>query len=110
MKISVCYIVKNEAANLPRSLATVTGFADELIVADTGSEDVSREIAAQAGAKVLDYVWQDDFAAARNFTLDAATGDWIIFLDADEGFLHPAAVRAAPWPSLRRRTGDRDCP
>ena len=95
MKISVCYIVKNEAANLPRSLATVTGFADELIVADTGSEDVSREIAAQAGAKVLDYVWQDDFAAARNFTLDAATGDWIIFLDADEGFLHPAAVRGA---------------
>mgnify|MGYP000905100519 FL=1 len=95
MRISVCYIVKNEAANLTRSLSTVKDCADELIVADTGSADASKEIAARAGAKVLDYVWQDDFAAARNFTLDAATGDWIIFLDADEGFLHPAAVRTA---------------
>ena len=95
MKISVCYIVKNEAANLPRSLGTVTGFADELIVADTGSEDASKEIAARAGAKVLEFTWQDDFATAKNFALDTATGDWIIFLDADEGFLHPASVRAA---------------
>ena len=95
MRISVCYIVKNEAANLTRSLSTVKAFADELIVADTGSADASEEIAARAGAKVLDFAWQDDFAAAKNFALDAATGDWVIFLDADEGFLHPAAVRAA---------------
>lgn len=95
MRISVCYIVKNEAANLTRSLSTVKDCADELIVADTGSADASKEIAARAGAKVLDFAWQDDFAAAKNFALDAATGDWVIFLDADEGFLHPAAVRTA---------------
>ena len=95
MRISVCYIVKNEAANLTRSLSTVNAFADELVVADTGSEDASKEIAARAGAKVLDFPWRDDFAAAKNFALDAATGDWIVFLDADEGFLHPASVRAA---------------
>ena len=95
MRISVCYIVKNEAANLTRSLSTMKDCADELIVADTGSADASKEIAARAGAKVLDFAWQDDFAAAKNFALDAATGDWVIFLDADEGFLHPAAVRTA---------------
>ena len=75
MRISVCYIVKNEAANLTRSLSTVKDSADELIVADTGSADASKEIAARAGAKVLDFAWQDDFAAAKNFALDAATGD-----------------------------------
>ncbi|MGP1366539.1 MAG: glycosyltransferase [Schwartzia sp. (in: firmicutes)] len=95
MRISVCYIVKNEAANLTRSLSTVKECADELIVADTGSEDDSKGIAARAGAKVLDFAWRDDFAAAKNFALDAATGDWVIFLDADEGFLHPSSVRAA---------------
>ena len=55
MRISVCYIVKNEAANLTRSLSTVKDFADELIVADTGSADASKEIAARAGAKGLDF-------------------------------------------------------
>ncbi len=93
MKISVCYIAKNEEKNLPLSLETVQPFADELIVADTGSTDHTRQIAAAAGALVFDFPWRDDFAAARNFTLGHATGDWIVFPDADEGFLHPEKIR-----------------
>lgn len=93
MKISVCYIAKNEEKNLPLSLETVQPFADELIVTDTGSTDHTRKIAAAAGALVLDFPWRDDFAAARNFALDHATGNWIIFPDADEGFLYPKRVR-----------------
>lgn len=93
MKISVCYIVKNEEKNLPLSLETVRTFADELIVVDTGSSDRTRQIAAAADALILDFTWRDDFAAARNFALGRVTGDWIVFPDADEGFLHPDRVR-----------------
>lgn len=93
MKISVCYIVKNEEKNLPLSLETMQPFADELIIVDTGSSDCTRQIAAAAGARVLDFAWRDDFAAARNFALHHATGTWVVFPDADEGFLHPELVR-----------------
>ena len=93
MKLSVCYIVKDEEKNLPLSLETVRSFADELLIIDTGSTDGTRRIAEDAGATVLDFAWRDDFAAARNFALDHATGDWIVFPDADEGFLHPERVR-----------------
>ncbi len=93
MKISVCYIVKNEEKNLSLSLETVNDWADELIIVDTGSSDATKRIATDAGAEVFDFVWCDDFAAARNFAIDKATGDWIVFPDADEGFLHPELVR-----------------
>ena len=53
-------------------------------MADTGSRDRSREIAAAHGARVLDYEWHDDFAAARNYAIDQASGDWILYIDADE--------------------------
>ena len=93
MKIEACYIVKNEAANLPRSLASLGDACDTLLVVDTGSTDDTVAIARAAGARVLSYTWQDDFAAARNYALAQATGDWLIFLDADEWFVHPL-VRA----------------
>ena len=95
MKISVCYIAKNEEKNLPLSLETVRGLGDELIVVDTGSTDATPKIAGDAGARLFSFPWRDDFAAARNFALDRAAGDWIVFLDADEGFLYPEAVREA---------------
>jgi glycosyltransferase involved in cell wall biosynthesis len=86
MKLSACYIVKDAAAVLGKSLQSLKGSVDEIIVVDTGSVDASIEIAQQAGAKVYSYFWQDDFAAARNFALSKAGGDWIVFLDADEYF------------------------
>lgn len=82
--LSVCMIVKNEARNLPHILANVRGVADEIIVVDTGSIDETKEISRSAGAKVFDFPWCDDFSAARNYSLDQATGDMVLWLDADD--------------------------
>lgn len=83
-KLSLCMIVKNEKHNLPRCLASVKPYVDEMIIVDTGSEDGTPEIAAEYGAKVRYFEWCDDFAAARNYAISQASGDWILMLDADE--------------------------
>ncbi len=82
--ISLCMIVKNEQEHLPECLASVKGIVDEMIIVDTGSEDNTKHIAREAGARVVDFAWCDDFSAARNESVKHATGDWILFLDADE--------------------------
>jgi len=69
---------------LPDCLESVRGVVDEIIVVDTGSTDRTREIAREHGASVLEFKWIDDFAAARNYALEAAMGRWILLLDADE--------------------------
>lgn len=84
IKISACYITKNEEHTLARSLTSLKGQVDELIVVDTGSTDNTVAVAKEYGAQVYHYEWTHDFAAARNAALKKATGDWIIFLDADE--------------------------
>ena len=89
MKISACVIVRDEAANLPLWLDNMKEFADELIVVDTGSADNTVELATAAGATVYSFPWIDDFAAAKNYAIEQATGDWISFLDADEYFRLP---------------------
>lgn len=83
-KLSLCMIVKNEKENLPRCLASVKPYVEEIIVVDTGSEDGTPEMAAEYGAKVKYFEWCDDFAAARNYAISQASGDWILMLDADE--------------------------
>ena len=82
--ISVCMIVKNEEKNIRRAIECAKKFADEIVVVDTGSEDRTPEIARELGAKVYFFEWCDDFSAARNESLKHATGDWIIWLDADD--------------------------
>ena len=94
-RISACTIVKNEAANIGNWLANVTAFASEVIVVDTGSSDATLEILAKNNVKYYQYEWRDDFAAARNFALAKATGDWVVFTDADELFKYPASVAGA---------------
>ena len=96
MKISACVIAKNEAENLPRWLASMRVFADEMIVVDTGSTDETVAIARAGGARVLYFDWINDFSAAKNFALDAATGDWVVFTDADEYFTEESAPRVRP--------------
>jgi tetratricopeptide (TPR) repeat protein len=82
--LSVCMIVKNESQNLPRCLASIQSYADEIVVIDTGSQDGTPEIAAQYRAKIGYFEWCDDFAAARNYALSLVQGDWILVIDADE--------------------------
>src|SRR5688572_7972942 len=82
--LSVCLIVKNEARHLDRCLSSVRGLADEIVVVDTGSTDATVDIARAHGARVHHFEWQDDFSLAKNFSIEQATGDWILSLDGDE--------------------------
>jgi tetratricopeptide (TPR) repeat protein len=82
--LSLCMIVKNERENLPACLESARGLADEIIVVDTGSTDGTQDIARGFGAKVIQSDWTGDFSRARNLSLDAAAGRWIIWLDADD--------------------------
>lgn len=91
--LSIIILARDEEKNLPELLAGIKDLAGEVVVADTGSQDRTREIAAQAGARVVDLPWEDDFAAARNRAAEAAAGEWILWIDADER-LHPGDVGA----------------
>ncbi|MCR5439574.1 MAG: glycosyltransferase [Selenomonas sp.] len=93
MRISACYIVKNEEKNIVQSIRSIQGVYDELIVLDTGSSDATKETALSLGARVYDYSWQDDFATARNEVLKHVSGDWIVFLDADEAYQGTDSLR-----------------
>jgi glycosyltransferase involved in cell wall biosynthesis len=84
VKVSLTMIVRDEEVNLPHCLGSVRGLFDEIVVVDTGSVDRTREIARDFGAKVFDFAWIDDFAAARNEALAHATGDYAFWLDADD--------------------------
>ncbi|MDP4099404.1 glycosyltransferase [Paenibacillus sp. P96] len=82
--ISLCMIVRNEAEYLPKCLGSVMRMVDEIIIVDTGSTDDTVAIAKAFGANVIQMPWGDSFSAARNRGLEEATGDWILWLDADE--------------------------
>jgi hypothetical protein len=94
VKLSLCMIARDEERDLPRLLASARGLWDELVVVDTGSRDRTVELARAAGAVIAEIAWPDDFAAARNASLDLATGDWILVLDADEEVVDAGALRA----------------
>jgi glycosyltransferase involved in cell wall biosynthesis len=85
-KVSLCMIVKDEERYLPACLESVQSLVDEIIVIDTGSNDRTVEIAEKYGARVFHTPWEDNFSKARNVSLEKATGDWILQLDADERF------------------------
>lgn len=93
MRISACTIAKNEEDNIVKSINSYKDYVDEIIIVDTGSTDRTVELAEEAGAKVLHFEWINDFAAAKNFAINHASGDWIIFLDADEWFEEDCAKK-----------------
>ena len=84
LTMSLCMIVKDEEEMLPRCLGAIRDAVDEIIVVDTGSTDRTREIALEFGATLIDHEWTGSFSEARNVSFDAATGDWLLYLDADE--------------------------
>lgn len=94
--ISACMIVKNEQEMLPNCLVSIKDAVDEIIIVDTGSTDNTVNIAKNFGAKVYYHQWNDSFSEARNHSLKYATGDWILYIDADE------ELEQADIPILRK--------
>ncbi len=82
--ISLCMIVKNEAPRIEQVLNSVKDFADEIIIVDTGSNDNTKELASKFTDKIYDFEWVEDFSRARNFSFSKASGEYIMWLDADD--------------------------
>lgn len=86
--LSIGMIVKNEIRCLEKCLKALTPLRKavpcELVIADTGSTDGTREIAARYADVFFDHPWENDFSAARNAVLDRCSGKWYLSLDADE--------------------------
>ena len=91
MKLSIGMIVKDEEENIRKCLEAMRpileGIDSELIIADTGSTDATIRIAKEYTENIFHFAWCDDFAAARNATMDRAKGEWYMAVDADEFFV-----------------------
>lgn len=103
MSISLCMIVRDEAATLADCLESVRDLVDQMVVLDTGSRDRTIDIAQTAGARVYTFDWCDDFAAARNEALKYVETDWVLVLDADE------VLVSSVIPALRTAMQDQHC-
>lgn len=105
--ISVVVPTRNEASNLARCLAQVSGWADEVIVVDSGSSDGTIELAEQYGATVVQYHYQGGWPKKRQWLLDsfAFRNDWILLLDADEILTEPLRQEIAVVIAQARREG-----
>lgn len=83
-------IVRDEQDYLEDCLRSVEQHVDEIVVVDTGSVDATLDIAKDFDCKILTQEWVGDFSAARNTALEAATGSWCLYIDADERLKVPA--------------------
>lgn len=82
--VSVCIIAKNEEKFIEDCLKHLLPYGMEIIVADTGSTDRTKEIAEKYADRVVDFEWVNDFAAARNYCASFAKNNWILAIDCDE--------------------------
>lgn len=95
--ISACLIVKDEELHIRRCLRSIVNAVDEICIIDTGCSDRTIEIAEKEfGAKSRFRAWDDDFSAARNASIDLASGDWILQIDADEELYQPDIPKLRP--------------
>lgn len=106
MKISLCMIVKDEEETLARCLESAKTLADEIVIVDTGSKDGTVEIAKTYTERVFFFAWEDDFAKARNFSFSRASGDYLLWLDADD-VITPG--NAEKFCELRRTLAQTPC-
>ncbi len=81
--ITAIVLTKNEEKNIEECLKTLK-WCDEIIVIDDYSDDRTREIAQKLGAQVFKHHLKNDYAQQRNFGLEKAKGEWVLFVDADE--------------------------
>lgn len=81
-KLSAVVIAKNEEERIADCLDSLS-FCDEVILIDNGSEDRTADISKRMAAKVFDFK-SNDFSELRNFGLKETTGNWILYVDADE--------------------------
>lgn len=94
--VSLCMIVKNEQQVLQRCIESIKDFTDEIIIVDTGSTDLTKEIAQKYGS-VYDFKWCDDFSKARNFAFSKAKSDYIMWLDADDVIKKESLDKLLNW-------------
>lgn len=97
-RLSICVITLNEEQDLPRMLKSVEGLAEEVVLVDSGSADRTLEIARAAGARVIGRTWTN-YGEQKNFAASLATGDWILFLDADEELSEELHDSIREWKS-----------
>jgi tetratricopeptide (TPR) repeat protein len=97
-------IVKNEVCVLGRCLKSALDIADEIIINDTGSTDATRAVAQGFGAHIIQSDWKNDFSYSRNISIREATGEWILWLDADD----VVPVQSIPLiTALKKETSDK---
>ncbi len=84
LPITVCMIAKNEDNHIEECLKRLRPCRFEIVVVDTGSVDRTVEIAHKYTKKVFHFAWCDDFSAARNFSIQQASNDWVLIIDCDE--------------------------
>jgi glycosyltransferase involved in cell wall biosynthesis len=82
MTISVAIVAMDEEANIGRTLASV-GWADEIVLVDSGSKDRTCAIAREHGARVVVEAWRG-YVAQKQFAIELCAKDWVLLLDADE--------------------------
>lgn len=83
-KLSLLMLCKDEADYIARALDSIKDVVDEIIVVDTGSQDNTVAIARDFGATVITHPWDNHFSEARNAGLGHVTGDYVLWMDADE--------------------------
>ncbi len=109
IKLSVCMIVKDEEKVLERALGCVKKFADEIVIVDTGSKDRTKQVAFKYTSKVYDFVWCDDFSKARNYSFSLASGDYLMWLDADDFIADSEIEKIKQLKKELSYSGSADC-
>lgn len=83
-RISVVLAVFNEEGNLRQCLLSIKDLANEIVIVDGGSKDKTKDIAKEFGARIIQTENRPNFHINKNIAIDAARGDWVLQLDADE--------------------------
>lgn len=102
MSLSVCLLTRNDEAKIGQALVSAGAIADEILVGDIGSTDMTVPAASDLGARVVAVPWKDDYADAQNFLAAQAAGDWILWMLPEEELL------AESWLRLRACVADPD--